>query len=468
MSKQIRPDYNQQFLLPPRVEDWVPPDHPARFIREFTAQLDTAELGFRETPGDDGRPHYAPDVLLCVWLYGYFSRITSTRRLERACMENMALIWLTGNRAPDHNTLWRFFDNNKKAIGAAFKQMVRLAAAADLVGLVLHAVDGTKIKAAASNRTALHKKDLEKILAGLDALIDELAAAAQTARGDDAAEYRLPEELAEAGRLREKIRGALEAMNNAGLEHAHPEDPDVGMIKCDGRPQFAYNAQAVTDGQSGLIVAADVVSDAADNHLLVPMTDMVEETLGAAADATLADGGYESGEAIAAMQEKERGVVLPMKAEREDWEYHSSRFAHDAARDVVVCPLGEELVYERTKRCGKRNPELRIYRCKCEGCPARRECSSDKRGRMIEIGPYHEAVRRQLEKQRDAANRAKLKKRMGIIERVFASVKNAMGFRRFTVNGLDGVRAQWSLVCLAYNLKIMHGWWTAGRLALNN
>lgn len=465
MSRQIRPDYNQQYLLPPSIEDWVPADHPARFIREFVAQLDTATLGFGETAGDDGRPHYAPDVLLAVWLYGYFTKITSTRRLERACMENMALIWLTGNRAPDHNTLWRFFSANKSAIGETFKQVVRVAAMAKLVGFVLHAVDGTKIKAAASNRTALHAKDLEKILAGLDALIAELAREAEAASRDDVAEYRLPEELATAERLRDKIRGALEAMNVAGREHAHPEDPDVGMIKCDGWPQFAYNAQAVVDDASGLIVAADVVSDAADNHLLTAMTDRVEETLGAAAAETLADGGYDSGEQIAAAEEKGHGVLLPMKAEREDWEFHSSRFAHDAGRDVVVCPLGEELVYERTKRCERRNQELRIYRCKCRRCPARWECSGDKRGRMIEIGPYHEAVRRQLGKQRDAANRAKLKKRMGIIERVFAVVKNAMGFRRFTVNGLEGVRAQWSMVCAAYNLRIMHRMWLEGKPA---
>lgn len=467
MSKQIRPDYNQQYLLPPCIEDWVPADHPARFIREFVAQLDTAALGFHETPEKYGRPHFAADMLLAVWLYGYFSKTTSTRGLEKACMENMPLIWLTGNIAPDHNTLWRFFNANKPAIGEMFKQVVRVAAQAQLVGFVLHAVDGTKIKAAVSNRTALHKKDLDRILAGLDALVEELDAAVQSAGSQDEAEYRLPEEFATAGRLREKVRGALAEMQNAGSEHLHPNDAQVRMIKTDGRPQFAYNAQAVVDNASGLIVAADVVSDAADNHLLTGMTDRVEETLGAAADDTLADGGYESGEQIAALQEAKRGVLLPMKAERDDWEYHASRFEHDAARDVVVCPRGEELEYERTKKNKTKNTELRVYRCKCKGCPVRRECSADRHGRMIEIGPYHEAVRRQLNKQRDAAVRAKLKKRQGMIERVFAVVKNAMVFRRFTVSGLEGVRAQWSLVCAAYNLKIMHGWWACGRLEMS-
>ena len=84
MAKPIAPDYGQQFLLPPALEDWVAPDHPARFLREFVEQLDLAALGFALPAATEGRPPFAPSLLLKIWLYGYFQRLRSTRKLEAA------------------------------------------------------------------------------------------------------------------------------------------------------------------------------------------------------------------------------------------------------------------------------------------------------------------------------------------------------------------------------------------------
>lgn len=464
MSKQIRPDFNQQYLFPPSLEELVPADHPARFIREFVRALDTAALGIAEDDGENGRPHYAADVLLAAWMYGYYSRIRSTRGLERACREHLSLIWLTGNRAPDHNTLWRFFRSNRKALREVFKQSVRVAAGAELVGLVLHALDGTKLQARASRRSGLHREDLDKLVAELDTAIDDMERQIEADQQQSAGEYRLPEELAQAERLREMIRGALDAMA-AGVDHASVTDPDARMMQCGGRVEFAYNCQAVADGASGLIVAQEVTNETSDAGQLVPMLDETADTLGAVAQDTAVDGGYESGEQIAAAHDREYGVLLPMKALKEDWEYHASRFEHDAARDVVVCPQGRELEYERTKSSRNGRYTVRVYRCRYGGqCAVRWECSKDKRGRMIEIGEHHEAVRRQLAKQREPGNRCRLKRRGEIVERVFAEIKEGMGLRRFTCGGLDGVRAQWSMICAAFNLRRLYPWWLAGRI----
>src|SRR5437764_4481950 len=168
MSYEKRADYSERFLFPPDLEDWVGADHPARFIREFVDALDLKEVGFKMRVTEEGRPNYASDMLLKVWLYGYLMRIRSSRALERGCRDNVGLIWLTGMNEPDHNTLWRFFNENKRALKNVFKQVVRVAAHAGLISLVLHAVDGTKMAALASRRSGLHKADLEKMLAKLD------------------------------------------------------------------------------------------------------------------------------------------------------------------------------------------------------------------------------------------------------------------------------------------------------------
>jgi DNA-binding phage protein len=89
--------------------------------------------------------------------------------MERACVENVAVMWLTGNEHPDHNTLWRFFRDNKEAIRKVLKQSVKVAADANLIGMVLHAVDGTKIEAQASCKTAYYREKLDKALERADA-----------------------------------------------------------------------------------------------------------------------------------------------------------------------------------------------------------------------------------------------------------------------------------------------------------
>ena len=95
----------------------------------------------------EGRPPYHPSLLLKIWLYGYFHRIHSTRKLEAACSEHLPLLWLTGLIAPDHNSLWRFWRDNQKALRAIFKQTVRLAVNTGAVGFALQALDGTKLPA---------------------------------------------------------------------------------------------------------------------------------------------------------------------------------------------------------------------------------------------------------------------------------------------------------------------------------
>ena len=174
MSREIRADYEQTLMFPPSVEDWVGEDHPARFIRDFVDSLDLSALGFQIRQADTGRPNYGSDLLLKVWLYGYINAIRSTRRLERACREHMGLIWLTGMNAPDHNSLWRFWRDNKEPLKDVFKQTVLVALRAELIGLVINALDGTKIAARSSRQGAMGKKDLEKLLKKLDGSIKEV------------------------------------------------------------------------------------------------------------------------------------------------------------------------------------------------------------------------------------------------------------------------------------------------------
>lgn len=469
MSYEIKPDRSQVFLLPPSLEDWIPQDHPARFIDAFVQSLDLPGLGFEVGHAPTGRPSYSAQLLLSVYLYCYFDRIRSLRRMEQACLDNIAVMWLTGNEHPDHNTLWRFFRDNKKAIRKVVKQSVKVAASADLVGMVLHAVDGTKIEAQASCRTAYYRKRLQDSLKRVDASIQQMERLLEASEGGGVDSCRLPGELADAQKLQEKIRKSLAELDEAGTNSLQPNEPDARIMKCSGRKLFAYNAQAVTDAKAGIVVGEDVVTQETDHGMLAPMVERVQETAGAAAKTTLADKGYSAAKDLAEAHEKGFEVLVNLgknvNPDDNHQPFHTSRFAHDPERDCCICPLGQTLPLQRIKHPRSTTDTIRVYHCTVyKDCPRRWECSTNKRGRTVELLEHHEAVEKQRTKLKSKDARDALARRGVIVEPTFAFVKDNLGFRHWSFRTLDGVRTQWSLICTTVNLRKLFVAWRQGKV----
>jgi transposase len=465
MSNEIEADYEKQWLFPPSLEDLLPVHHPARMVREFVDAQDLEALGFKTRNGEDGRPSYSSSLQLKVWLYGYMTKNRSSRGLERACLDQMGMLWLTGMNNPDHTTLWRFWRDNKEPIRKVFRQLLQVAASMNLVGLVLHAVDGTKILSQATDQKGWHRGSLEKKLSKLGEAIDEILDETEQVSGEEMPECRLPERLFEKQALRETIREQLNQLNQQNRDHLNPGDEDARVMKCRTGNRFAYNAQAVVDQESKLIVAADVVTDESDNYQLVPMIEQVEDNIGTTAQQTVADAGYRAAAGLAEAEEKGYAVLVNEPEPGADQLYDASRFGYDAEKDQCVCPRGELLRFECTRTRDKLQPyEVRIYRCQSfQNCPVRWECSSSKTGRTLQIHPKHDAVVRQREKLKDEAMRALLKQRGATVEPLFGWGKEVMGFRRWTVRGLEKVKTQWLLLCTAMNLLRLHRLWVAGR-----
>jgi transposase len=467
MNCEIDADYKRQWLFPPSMEDLVGKDHPARMVREFVDGQDLKALGFQMRTAEEGRPSYSSSLLLKVWLYGYMTKNRSSRGLERACMDQIGMLWLTGMNTPDHTTIWRFWRDNRKAIRKLLKQLLQIAAAMNLVGLVLHAVDGTKILSAASEYKAWRRCSLEKKLKRLDEAIDEIMNETERADGEDGGECRLPEELQEQQKLRETIQEQLKQLAQKERDHLNPGDEDARVMKCrSGQKKFAYNAQAVVDEQSKLVLAADVVTDESDNYQLVPMLDQVQENLGQVAEQTVADAGYDVTTEFAVAEEKGYPVLVNLPEARDDQPYHASRFVYDVENDHCICPQGETLPFDGIKARDKIHPyEVRVYRCqKYENCPVRWQCSSSQSGRTVQIHPNYDVLVRQREKLKDEKMRAALKRRGATVEPVFGWVKEVMGLRRWTVRGQEKVKTQWLLLCTAMNLIRLHRHWAAGKI----
>jgi transposase len=515
-----------------------------RFVRDFVAALDLAELGIEEPDAEEGRPPYAPDLLLKVWLFGYMERIRSTRGLEKACLQVMPFLWLTGNLHPDHNTLWRFFKKNRKALPKLFQQLVKTAAKAGLVGFVLHALDGTKMTAASSTDEAAHRKALNERLKQLDELIATYMQEVNTqAEADKGKSYAMPAELADGAARFAKIRALLERrledredksvlaekdakqnkktngdeppspppdtsgggtapaaadketesstkrvenplvveaqalkqevveqlakLDEADVDHLHEGEPEARMMKGRGTKALGYNAQIVVDHDSDLIVASDVTTEQNDLLQLVPMLEQVCETLGRVADTSVGDTGYANGDQLKDAESRAMNVLVPLREEPDaKGEYSKAYFSYDQTRDLYVCPRGEALIHVGSNKSHSttQHPDT-IYRCHNKTCPVRAACTKDPLGRKIRRTYGEEARERQAQKQRDPRLALLLGLRKEIVEHLFGIVKGIDGFRRFTVRGLEKVRAQWALVCTAVNLRKLYAAWRVGALS---
>jgi transposase len=470
MSQALRPNYAQFFLLPPSLDDWVAPEHPVRFVRDLVEMLDLPALGFvdREAKGDEGRPHYAVDLLLKVWLFGWMERVRTSRSLEKACLRDVAFLWLTGNLHPDHNTLWRFFADNKKALRPLFKRILQVATEAGLVGYALHALDGTKMAAASSRDTAQHRATLQRQLKQIDSLVDAQMAEVDKAEQQEAASYAMPSSLQDVNIRRAAIRDALAKLDQAETDHLHPNEPQARMMKGRQLHTLGYNAQIVVDHDSDLIVAADVVTQENDQGQLLPMLGQVVKTVGQHAEQTVADSGYCSGEQLCGAEQLHAEVLVSVPQEAQTkGAFSKSHFDYDAERDVYVCPQGRSLVRIGRSRSHAAATDLdTIYRCNPESCPVRTACTRSLDGRRIRRPPFEDALVRQQEKQLDPAMRVLLSLRKEIVEHLFGIVKATDGFRRFTVRGLQNVQAQWQLACMAVNLRKLHAYWVRGMLSL--
>ena len=471
MSRHIEADHSEQFLLPEAVDDYVGADHPARFIYDVVCQLALGSFGLRSGAGtsetEEGRPRYGARMLLSMWAYAYFFHIESSRRLEMASYNDLGLIWLTSHHHPDHTTLARFLGGNPEAIGQVFEQVVRIAKASGLVGLVLQAVDGTKIKAASSGRTGYYLKRCEALLPNLDASITERIAAIQA---NDASEAEfgsllLPQELTDDIARRETIRSAIATMQAAQRTSYHPNEPEAQTMPCGPERTFGYNAQAVADEKHGIIVAAVVTTEPNDVHQLVPMIEAAEATLGARTAETIADKGYASSPAFGALAERGYAATVALPDNflpHPEEPFDASNFTYDAEQDVMICPTGPKLPFLKVRT--QKGTESRLYQCKVAAtCPHRATCSKNKVGRVVSLNAHHAAIEHQREKYGSEAGREALGQRSGLIEPVFARIKQHRGFRRWTLRGWKKVSAQWALVTTAENLRIMYRHQTQNR-----
>ena len=438
-------------LLPPSLLEWLPEDHLALFIIDAVGQMDLSRFYAKRRPDGWGRAAFEPSMMVSLLLYAYCKGVTSSRKIEAACADDVAFRVISVNEQPDHATIARFRQANEAEIKDLFIEALKLCAEAGLVKMGRVALDGTKFKANASlaaNRSAKRiEEEVEKMLAEakqVDAKEDDLFG--RDGRGDELPadlrrrEKRLNRLRQCKERLEEQKRQAYEAQkkkieareaeqkatgrNKRGRKPKPPEevakqkeaakanvtDPDSRILKTSKGYSQGYNAQAVVT-ENQVIVAADITQEENDVRQLQPMlkeTQANREATGIEekVESCTADAGYWSEDNIAQAK-----------------------------------PDGPELFVATTKDWKERK--------------ALRKAAAP-RGRIPSGATAKERMDRKLLTKR---GREIYKKRSQTVEPVFGQIKSRAAV--FMRRGFAACRSEWSLLCATHNLLKL---WRNGKL----
>jgi len=472
------------WLFPPTLEELIPADHVVRYVAAFVDELDRAawlELGVAPDGAVRGALAYHPRVLLGVWLYGFMTGVRSSRKLEAACRDQVSYLWLTGWQRPDHNTLWRFSQEHRAAMRTLLKRTVRVAVRTGLVDLAVQAVDGSRVAGSAARERTLDADGLAALLGRTETAILELEA--QNSGGDDPPAARLPAELEQQTALRERVQEALARVTDEdGPKRTNLTDADATLQKTrNGGFVVGYNAQAMVagvrplepGGPGGLLItAADVTTDRDDHRQLLPLVAEAIAVTGAPIPLVLADGGYHSAANLAACEARDQAVLIPdPQAPRPNAPYHKDRFSYDAETDTFTCPQGQPLTFQGFDSHTGGGPQIRRYRASkpaCDACPMRAACTtSTTKGRSLTVSPDDDRLRAHRTRMATDTARTDYRRRKTLPEPAFGILKEQQAARRFLLRGRDNVRAEWSLLATAFNLRTLARIWrSAGRRRL--
>jgi len=471
----LRPlNREQVWMLPPTLGELIPNDHPARFVAEFVDSLERAvweELGIGLDGEALGAPAYHPRALLCIWLHGFMTGIRSSRKLEAASRDQVPYLWLTGWQHPDHNTLWRFYQAHRGAMRRLLKYTVTTAIELNLIDLAVQAVDGTKIASNAAGDRTFDAADLQRLLNRVEAAISELEA--QNEGGDDSPLPRLPEELRTAKKLQQRVRDAMKRLaQQKKIKRINLTDEDAQLMKGRSGIITGYNAQAMVsplnpDTANGvLITAVEVVNNASDSDQLAPMLEKAEELTGQRVPVTLADGGYHTAASLEAGERRGQRLVMGERYKGScTHPYFKDQFEYDAAGDTYTCPKGQQLPFRglrRSKLTGLMSTRVyRASRTACRICPAFGVCTRDKHaGRALWISSSDELLRKHRQWMDTDKARTLYARRKILSEPTFGILKDQMSARRFLLRGLANVRAEFSLLATAFNLRTLWRIWS--------
>lgn len=449
---------SQTSLFPVSLQDLIPDDHLVRVIDAYVAKLDLARLGFEKVvPKATGRPAYDPADQLKLYLYGYFQRIRSSRRLEAECQRNIEVMWLINRLKPDFKTIADFRKNNKAAFIATCRHFVQFCRQAGLIAGELVAIDGSKFQAVASARNQVSLKQLKRQEQALDKRIAQYLAELDKADKADAGEAvdrsAIKTALAQLENKHADNLTSQALMQAMELEQFNAHETDARMMRTAKGPRVSYNVQTAVDAEHCLILHHEVTQDGNDSRQLEPVAKAAKEQLQQDELTVIADAGYSNGEQFQACENAGITAYVPVQRSSNTTSQNVELFAptaftYEAQTDRYQCPAGNWLTLKQL------NKGARVYHATisdCAGCALKGQCTNAARRYLTRHA--HELALERME-QRMQAHPEMMVSRRSIVEHPFGNLKQWLfGNARFLLRQLEGAKAEMALAVNAYNLK---------------
>lgn len=502
---------DQLSLLPPSLEELIPQDHLVRVVNRVMDELDLEPI-LEEYKGG-GTSSYHPRMMLKVLVFAYTQKVNSSRQIAKALRENIAFMWISGGNRPDFRTINRFRSSvMKEGVEVVFSAVLRYLIEEGYVTLEHYFLDGTKIEANANKYKWVWAKNTVRYKERLQEKIDELLQKIEAENEAEEEEYG-DKDLEEMGgenkrggggmnsetletrieqlneRLAEVMKDKKTAKAMRTLQEEHlprlkkyeqqeqilagrnsyaKTDHDATFMRMkedhmmNGQLKPGYNVQIGTENQ--FVVGFSIHQKPSDTNCLIPNLKQLEERTGRLPRTVIADAGYGSEENYAYLEQMGvEGIVkypLFSKQQKRSWckqRFRAENWAYDPVRDEYSCPNQQRLTYQgnrvRITDNGYRTT-ARQYECAaCGDCPLKAQCTRSTEKRRIQINPtllhYQQQAREKLVSDRGRS----LRVRRGVeAETVFGRIKQDWGFRRFTLRGIDKVKTEWGLLCIAHNI----------------
>ena len=459
-------DQNQQFLLPLRLDSFVPEDHIARIINDIIDAVDITAI--ESTYSENGSPAYHPRLMLKILLYGYMINIRSSRDIQKMLSTETAFMYLAAMQHPDFRTICRFRSTHLDSIKDIFAQIVTVCKELGMLGAGKVSIDGTKIKANASVRQSKDEKALDKEIAKISKQIDKILEESieidkeEDEKYGDSTPYEMPKELVNKRKRLEKILAAKKKLEEEKLTKINVTDNDAKIMKHKGgNKKPSYNGQVAVDDKEQVIVAADLVDDENDVHQLNPMILNIWATLGRKPTILLADAGYFSYENLEFLKRNGIDAYIPdnfLKVEergKSKW-FRKSIFKFDEEKDCYYCPAGIMMPFTRIQK-RKDKPDLKQYVCDfCSDCVFKKACTKAE-NRIISRDPREHLLDEMRGKLRTVEGKELYQERMYTAEPVFGQMKQNRGFREFLLRGKEKVNVEFMIMCIVHNIGKIDG-----------
>jgi transposase len=453
------------------LDDQLSADNPVRLVDAFISKVDLQKLGFTNTiHKSEGRPPFAPAVLLKLYLYGYLNKIRSSRSLEKECGRNMELQWLLEQLKPNYHTIADFRKNHPDALQNLFKLYVVFLDELNLLGKQTLAIDGSKFRAVNSRKNNYNQKKIDKHQAMIEEkaaeYLRELDELDSIETVDNAASYRQEEVQAALQRLVErkiKYDGLQGSLDNTEEKQISTTDPDSrALIINKNIVEVAYNTQTAVDAKHNLLVHAQATNTndgKALHHAAmqakINMSLKKEDPLD-----VLSDKGYHTGAELQQCHNENIETFVAFKEQPSvkhlQKEFLSTHFVYNQQSDSYTCPAGKILTslgtwHNKNGDAGETSYRFKTYRTEgCKGCALKQHCTKLPK-RIIHRSEYQDAVERNNENIRQNPDYYKL--RQSICEHPFGTIKRAWGYTFTLLKGLQKVNGEMNLIMLCYNIK---------------